>query len=167
MIFSMGNGGVGWVESGVGSGFPFHLLVLTVSGGEVWFEVSPSFFSGWFLVPTATGAHELPCCKYFCISNVDLLGGTYGDSSCLWIVSTVLNLLEEGLNWLLGIPCSAHVLEVDLQVNRCDVAMGLEEMVHHLSRWDVGISHHNVIQDLQVHGLQCSNDLLLQSFLDR
>jgi hypothetical protein len=65
------------------SGFPFHLLVLTVSGCEMRFEVSPSFFSGWFLVPTATGAHELPCGKDFCISNVDLMRGIYGDASCL------------------------------------------------------------------------------------
>jgi hypothetical protein len=110
------------------------MLVLTVSGCEVRFEVSPSFFSGWFLVPTVTGAHELPCCTYFCISNVDLLRGTDGDASCLRIVSTILDLLEEGLHWLLGIPYSAHVLEVDLQVDRCDVSIGLDEVVQHISR---------------------------------
>jgi hypothetical protein len=82
------------VESGVGSGFPLYMRVLTVSGGEDGFEVSPSFFSGRCIVPTATGAHELACGKDFCIPNVDLLGGTDGDSSCLRIVSTVLNLLE-------------------------------------------------------------------------
>jgi hypothetical protein len=117
----------------MGSGFPFHLLVLTVSGCEIRFEVSPRFSSGWFLVPTATGAHELPCFKDFCISNIDLLRGTDGDAYCLRIVSTVLNFLEEGLNWLLGIPGSPHILEVDLQVDRCDVAIGLEEMVQHIS----------------------------------
>jgi hypothetical protein len=53
--------------------------VLTVSGCEVGFEVSPSFFSGWFIVPTATGAHEVPCYKYFCIPNVDILRVTDGD----------------------------------------------------------------------------------------
>jgi hypothetical protein len=36
------------VESGVGSGFPFHLLVLTVSGCEVKFEVSPIFSAAGF-----------------------------------------------------------------------------------------------------------------------
>jgi hypothetical protein len=122
------------VETGVGGGFPFHLLVLTVSGCEVRFEVSPSFFRGWFVIPTATGAHELSCCKDFCISNIDLLRGTDGDASCLRIVSTILDLLEEGLNWLLGIPCSEHVLEVDLQVDRRDVAICLEEVVQHVSR---------------------------------
>jgi hypothetical protein len=50
-----------------------HLLVMTVIGFEVGFEVSPSFVSGGFLVPTATGAHEVPCCKYLCIPNLDLL----------------------------------------------------------------------------------------------
>jgi hypothetical protein len=55
-----------WLSgSGVGSVFSFHLLVLTVSGCEVRFEVSPSVFSGWFLVPTATGAQELSCHKDF------------------------------------------------------------------------------------------------------
>jgi hypothetical protein len=49
------------------------LLVLTVSGCEVGFEVSPSFVSGWFLVPKMTIAHEVPCCKYCFIPNVDLL----------------------------------------------------------------------------------------------
>jgi hypothetical protein len=85
-----------------------------VSGCEVGFEVGPSFFSGWFLVPTATGAHEVPCCKYFCIPNVDLLQVPNEDAPCFRIVSTVLNLLEESLHWLLGIPGSAHVFKVDL-----------------------------------------------------
>jgi hypothetical protein len=107
--------------------------VLAVSGCEVGFEVSPSFFSRWFLVPTATAAHEVPCCKYLCIPNVDLLRGTDGDASCLRIFSAVLNLLEEGLHWLLGIPGSAHVVEVDLQVDCCDVAVGFKEVVHHVS----------------------------------
>jgi hypothetical protein len=52
--------------SGVCSGFPLHLLVLTVSGGEVGFEVGPSFFSGRFFVPTATGAHEVPPVANMC-----------------------------------------------------------------------------------------------------
>jgi hypothetical protein len=96
------------------NGLSLHLLVLTVSGGVVGFEVGPSFFSGWFLVQTATGAPEVTCCKYFCIPNVDLLLVTNGDAPCLLIVSTVLNLLEESLHWLLGIPGSAHVFKVDL-----------------------------------------------------
>jgi hypothetical protein len=92
------------VESGVGSGLTFHLLVLAVSGGEMRFEVSPSLVSSGFFVPTATGAHELACGKDFCIPHVDLLRGTDGEASCLLIVGTVLDLLEEGLDWLIGIP---------------------------------------------------------------
>jgi hypothetical protein len=34
--------------SGVSSGFPLYLLVLTVSGCEVGFEVSPSFSAAGF-----------------------------------------------------------------------------------------------------------------------
>jgi hypothetical protein len=121
------------VVSGGGRGLSLHLLVLAVIGCEVGFEVGPSFFSGWFLVPTETGAHEVPCCKYVCIPNVDLLRVTNEDDPCLRIVSTVLNLLEESLHWLLGIPGSVHVLEVDLQVDCSDVAVGLKEVVQHFS----------------------------------
>jgi hypothetical protein len=66
------------------------------------------------LVPTATGAHEVPCCKDFFIPNVDLLWVTNEDAPFLRIVSTILNLPEESLHWLLGIPGSAHVFKVDL-----------------------------------------------------
>jgi hypothetical protein len=121
------------VVSGVCSGFSLHLIVLTVSGCEVGFKVSPSFVSGWFLLPTATGAYEVPCCKYCCIPNIDLLRGTDGDATCLRIVIKVLNLLEERLHWLLGIPSLAHVLEVDLQVDCCDVAVGFKEVFQHIS----------------------------------
>jgi hypothetical protein len=62
-----------------------------------------------------------------------MLRGTDGDASCLRIISTFLNLLEECLHWLLGIPGSAHVLEVDLQVDCCDVAVVFEEVVHHIT----------------------------------
>jgi hypothetical protein len=115
--------------SGVCSGLSLHLLVLAASGCEVGFVLGPSFVRGWFLIPTTTGAHDVPSCKYFCIPNVDLLRGTDGDATCLRIVSTVLNLLEECLNRLLGVPCPAHVFEADLQVDCCDVAVGFEEVV--------------------------------------
>jgi hypothetical protein len=88
--------------------------VLTVSGCEVGFEVGPSFVSGWFLFPTAKGAHEVHCCKYVCIPKVDLLQVTDGDAPCIRIVSTVLNLLKKSLHWLLGISGSAYVFKVDL-----------------------------------------------------
>jgi hypothetical protein len=73
MIFILSHGGICRVVPGCGSGFSLHLLVLTVSGCEVGFELCPSFFSGWFLVPPATCAHEVPGCKYVCVPNFDLL----------------------------------------------------------------------------------------------
>jgi hypothetical protein len=45
--------------------FTLHLPVLTVGGGEVGLELCPSFFSKGYFVPPATGAHEVPSCKYF------------------------------------------------------------------------------------------------------
>jgi hypothetical protein len=33
----------------------------------------------------------------------------------------------------MGIPGSAHVLEVDLQVDLCDLAVGFKEVVQHVS----------------------------------
>jgi hypothetical protein len=104
-----------------------------VISGEMRFEVCSSFFNGWFLVPPATCAHEVACCKDVCISNVDLLGVTNEDAPCLRIVSTILDLLEQGLNWLLGIPSPAHVFQVDLEVNRGDVPVSLEEVIQHVS----------------------------------
>jgi hypothetical protein len=86
-----------------------------------------------FLVPPATGAHEVACCKYFCVPNIDLLRVTNEEAPCFRVVSTVLNLLEESLHWLLGIPSLAHVFEVDLEVDRSDVALSLEEVIQHAS----------------------------------
>jgi hypothetical protein len=58
---------------------------------------------------------------------------TNEDAPCFLIVSTILNLLEESLHWLLGVPSSAHVFRVDLEVDCSDVAVGLKEVVHHAS----------------------------------
>jgi hypothetical protein len=127
------HGGICRVVSGCGSGLSLHLLVLVVSGCEVGFELRPRFFSGWFLVPPATCAHEVACCKYFCVSNVDLLQVTNEDAPCFRIVSTILNLLEESLHWRLGIPSSAHVFKVDLEVDCSDDPVGLKEVVQHAS----------------------------------
>jgi hypothetical protein len=90
------------------------------------FELCPSFFNGVFLVPPVTCAHEVACFKYFCIPNVDLLRVTNEDAPCFIIVGTILNLLEESLHCLLGIPSPAYVFKVDLEVDRSDVAVGLK-----------------------------------------
>jgi hypothetical protein len=62
----------------------------------------------------------------FCVPNVYLLRVTDEDAPCFRIVSTILNLLEESLHWLLGIPSSAHVFKVDLEVDCSDVAVSLK-----------------------------------------
>jgi hypothetical protein len=82
--------------------------------------------NGCFFVPPTAWAHEVVCCKYLCIPNADLLGVTDEDAPFFGIVSTILDLIEQGLNWLLGIPSSAHVFKVDLEVDRGDVPVSLE-----------------------------------------
>jgi hypothetical protein len=159
------NGGICRVVTSCGSGLSLHLLVLTVSGCKMRFELRPSLFDGMFLVPPATCAHEVACCKYFCIPHVDLLRVANEDAPCLRIVSTVLNLLEQGLNRLLRIPSPAHVFKVDLEVDCSDVAVSLEEVIQNVSCWNVGVPHHVVIQDFQVHWLEDAADLLLQRLL--
>jgi hypothetical protein len=58
-----------------------------------------------------------------------------------------------------------HVFKVDLEVDRSDVYVSLEEAVQHVSCRDVGVSHHVVIQYVQMHGFKHTDDLLLQRLL--
>jgi hypothetical protein len=139
--------------------------VLTVSGCKTRFELCPSFFSGWVLIQPAACAHEVACCKYFFIPNVDLLQMTNEESPCFRIVGTILNLLEEILHWLLGIPSSAHVFKVDLEVDRSEVALSLEEVIQNAYCLDFGVAHHVVIQYVQIHWFKHTDDLLLQCLL--
>jgi hypothetical protein len=97
------------------------------------FELCQRFSDGMFLVPPATCAHEVARCKYFCKPNVYLLRVTNEYAPCFRIVSTILNLLEQGLNWLLRIPSTAHVFKVDLEVDCSDFALSLEEVIQHVS----------------------------------
>jgi hypothetical protein len=85
-----------------------------------------------FVTPM-TCAHEVTSCKYFGIVNVDLLRVSNEDATCLRIIVTIWNLLEQGFNWMLGISCSAHVFKIDFKVNRSDVAVSVEEVIHHVS----------------------------------
>jgi hypothetical protein len=133
MVFSVANGGICRVVTSCGSGFPLNLFVLTVSGSKVRFELCPSFLDRMLFVPPATCAHEVTSCKYFGVTNVDLLRVSNEDASCFIIVCTIFNLIEQGFNWLLGIPCSAHVFKIDLQVNRSDVAISFEKVIQHVS----------------------------------
>jgi hypothetical protein len=60
--------------SSCGSRFALHLLVLTVSGSKVRFEVCPSFLDCMLFVPPMTCTHEVTSCKYFGVANVDFCG---------------------------------------------------------------------------------------------
>jgi hypothetical protein len=102
----------------------------------------------------ATGAHKVPCRKDLCISHVDLLRMANFEASCLRKVSTLLNLLEQGLHWLLRVPCPAHLLKIVFQINSCDSVILKKEVLKHLSGRDVSAANHSVIQDLQVHWLK-------------
>jgi hypothetical protein len=100
---------------------------------EVGFEVSPSFSAAVFSFQRRQALMNCPVAKIFAYPTFICCEGPMGTPPCLQIASTLLNLLEESLHWLLGIPCSAHVLEVDLQVDFCDVAVGFKEVVQHAS----------------------------------
>jgi hypothetical protein len=96
-------------------------------------ELCPSFLNEMLFIPPATCTHEVPSCKYVCVANIDLLWVSNEYAACLRIICTILNLLEQGLNWLLGIPCLAHVLNIDFKINRGDVAVSAEEVIQHVS----------------------------------
>jgi hypothetical protein len=148
------SGGIGRVVTSCGIGFALHLLVLTVSVSKVRFEVCPSFLDFMLFSPLTTCAHEVTSCKYFGVANVYLLRVSNEDASCFRIVCTILNLLEQGFKWMLGIPCSTHVFKIDLQVDRSNVAVSFEEVIQHVSCLDIGVANHVVGQNVQVHGLK-------------
>jgi hypothetical protein len=133
LVFSLANGGICRVVTSCGSGFSLHLLVLTVSGSKLRFELWPSLVGRLLFAPLTTRTHEVTSSKYFGVANVDLLRVPNEDSSCFRIICTILNLLEQGFNWLLGIPRSAHVLKIDFHVDRSDVAVSFEEVIQHVS----------------------------------
>jgi hypothetical protein len=146
------------VVTSCGCGFSLNLLVLTLSGSKVRSELCPSFLDGMFLVPPTTCDHEVTCCKYFCKPSVDLLGVPNEDTPCFRIVGTILNLLEQVLNWLLRIPSLDRVFKKYLQVDRSDGAVIFEDGIQH-------VSYHVVIQDVQIHCFKNNDDLLLQRLL--
>jgi hypothetical protein len=118
-------------------------------------------------IPRATCAHEVASCKYFGVSNVDFLRVSNQDATCLRIICIILNLLEQGFNWLLGIPSSAHVFKVDLKIHRSDVAVSAEEVIQHVPCRDIGEADRVVIQNIQIQGFKNTDDLFFQSLLDR
>jgi hypothetical protein len=107
----------------------------------------------------------VPSCKYVGVSNVDLLWVSNNNAPCLRVICTILNLLEQGFNRLLGIPCSTHVFKVDFKINCRDIAVSAEKMVQHVPSGDVGETNHVVIQNFQIHWLKNTDDLLFQILL--
>jgi hypothetical protein len=104
-----------------------------VSGSRVIFELCPGLLDRMLFFPPTTCTHEMSSCKYLGVDHIDLLRVSNEDASCFRIVCTIFNLLEQGFNWLLGIPRSVHMLKVDLQVDRSDVAVSFEEVIQHVS----------------------------------
>jgi hypothetical protein len=137
--------------------------VLTVSGSKVGLKLCPILVSKWCLVPTATDTHEVPSSKYGGVANVDLMWVYNKDAPYLRIVCTILNLLEQGFNRLLGIPCSAHLFKVVFKIHRGDVAIGGKEMVEHVTSGDVGKANHVIIQNFQVHWFKNIDALLFKA----
>jgi hypothetical protein len=129
----LANGGICRVLTSCCSRFALHLLVLTVRGSKEGFELCPSFLDQMTFVPPTSCTHEVTRCKYFGLASVDLFRVSNEDASCFRIVGTILNLLEQGFNWLLGIPFSMHVFKIDLMIDRSDVAVRFEEVVQNVS----------------------------------
>jgi hypothetical protein len=125
--------------------------VLTVSGGNMRFELSPSLFNEMLFIPQATCAHEVASCKKIGVANVYLLRVSNENATCLRIICTILNLLEQGFNWLLEIQSSAHALKVDFKIHRCDVAVSAEEVIHHVPG--------------KIHQFKNTDDLFFKSLL--
>jgi hypothetical protein len=118
-----------------------------------------------FFVPPPTCTHGVTCCEYLGVPNFYLMGVPNEDTTFFRIVGTLLNLLDQGLNWMLRFPSQAHMFKVDFLVDRSDVAVILEDVVQHVSCRDVGVDHHIVVQDVHIHWFKNIDYLLVQRLL--
>jgi hypothetical protein len=139
--------------------------VLEASCSKVNFEVGPSTICWLLLVPPVAGAHEVACCKYLGVAHVNLKSVANCYSFCLRKVSTILNLLEQGLHWLLGVPCLAYVLKSVFEINRCDADISKKEVLKHFPRRNVIKSNHVIIQYVEVHWFKKSDNLFFKRLL--
>jgi hypothetical protein len=115
------------------------------AGGErqqsgIW--IVSNFFDGMFFLPLRTCPNEVAGCKYVGVANAHFLRVSNEDASCLIIICTIFNLIEQGFNWLLWISCWAHMFKNDLKIDRSDVVVSLEEVIQHFSCWDIGNELH-------------------------
>jgi hypothetical protein len=89
------------------------------------------FFNVWLFIPPAAGAHKVPSGKDLGVAHIYLLWMTDDDATSFRKVGTVLDFLENGLIRLLWVPCAAHLLEIVLQINCCDVSISHEKVAQH------------------------------------
>jgi hypothetical protein len=117
MVLSLDNNCIHSMIARGGRRLSLHLLMLTVCCSNVSLEIGPSFVCGHFYILSVAHTHETYCGKDLGISHADLLCRTDCSVSCLCVVHTILNLLEQGFHWLSGVPCLAHILKVVSQVH--------------------------------------------------
>jgi hypothetical protein len=86
LVFSLTNGGICRVVTSCGRGFDLHLLVLTVSGSKVRFELCSGLLDHMLFVQPTTRTHEVASCKDFGVANVDLSRVSNEDASRFKIV---------------------------------------------------------------------------------
>jgi hypothetical protein len=113
---------------------------------KVNFEVGPSTVRWVLLISRAVGAHEIACFKYLSVPHINLSSVVNCYSSCIREVSIILNLLEQGLHWLLEVPCLAHVLKIVFQINSCDSAISKKQVLKNFPRHNLSKANHVIIQ---------------------
>jgi hypothetical protein len=72
-------------------------------------------------------------------------------------------MLKEFFNWMLGVPCFAHVLKIMFNINSCDTAIREEEVIKHVSGRGVSKSDKVIIQNFNVHGIYHRYNLLFSA----
>jgi hypothetical protein len=76
------------------------------------------------------------------------------------VVQFLSKLFEQCLNWLLWIPCLAHVFKVLLFVNCCDAAMREKSVIKHVSGRGVSKTNKVMVENFNAHRFYYRDDLL-------
>jgi hypothetical protein len=117
----------------VGSIFSLHVIVLMVHHSKAILEIVPGFSCGHFFISSAASTPETSCGKYLGISHADFLFMANFNTFFNRAVHEILNLLQQGLHWLLGVPRLAHIFKVVFQVHISDAYIVEKQVVKHLS----------------------------------
>jgi hypothetical protein len=83
------------------------MSVLAMSCSEVSLEICPSLVRCFLLGPSAVGAHRIEFGKDLSVA----LRMAHFIASYLRKFSTILDMLEEGLHWLLRVPILLHLFD--------------------------------------------------------